>query len=53
MHVHSVFLLAFFAGPQNSKSLEYWANDEPRFMTGLFCSTKILLKTCTKPQKWV
>ena len=28
-------------GPQNSKSLKYWANDEPGFMTGLFFSTKI------------
>ena len=35
----------FLIGPQNSKSLKYWANDEPGFMTGLFNSTKILLKT--------
>ena len=45
MHVHSVFFLAFLTGPQNSKILKYWANDEPGFMTGLFYSTKILLKT--------
>ena len=31
-------------GPQNFKSLKYWANDEPGFLTGLFYSTKILLK---------
>ena len=35
----------FLIGPQNSKSLKYWTNDEPGFMTGLFNSTKILLKT--------
>ena len=29
-------------GPQNSRSLKYWANDETGFMTGLFYSTKIL-----------
>ena len=43
-------------GPQNSKSLKYWPNDKPGFMTDLFYSTKILLKiskrsVCTKPQK--
>ena len=32
-------------GPQNLESLKYWANDEHGFMTGLFYSTKILLKT--------
>ena len=31
-------------GPQNSKSLKYWANDEPGFMIGQFYSAKILLK---------
>ena len=45
IYVHSFFYLAFLTGPQNSKSLKYWANDEPGFMTGLFYSTKILLKT--------
>ena len=35
-------------GSENSKSLKYWANDEPGFMTGLFYSTKILLKTLKK-----
>ena len=34
----------FLMGPQNSKSLKYWANDKPGFMTGLFYNTKILLK---------
>ena len=44
MHVHSAFFLSFFDGPQNSKSLKYWANDEPGFMSDLLYSTKILLK---------
>ena len=35
----------FLTGPQNSKSLKYWANDKPGFMSGPFYSTKILLKT--------
>ena len=35
----------FLKGPQNSKSLKYWANDKPEFMTGLFYSKKIMLKT--------
>ena len=35
----------FLTGRQYSISLKYWANDEPGFMTGPFCSTKILLKT--------
>ena len=35
----------FLIGPQNSKSLKHWANDEPGFMSGLFYSTKVLLKT--------
>ena len=43
-YVCSVFFLAFFMGPENSKSLKYWANDEPGFMTGLFYSIMILLK---------
>ena len=34
----------FYIDPENSKSLKYWTNDKPRFMTGLFFSTKILLK---------
>ena len=34
----------FYIGPQTSKSLKYWANGKPRFMTGLFCSAKILLE---------
>ena len=34
----------FLTGPQNPKSLKYWAYGEPEFMTGLFYSTKILLK---------
>ena len=45
MYVHSVFFLAFFDGPQNFKSLKYWANDEVGSMTGLLYSTKLLLKT--------
>ena len=32
-------------GLQNSKMFKYRANDESGFMTGLFYSTKILLKT--------
>ena len=46
----------FFDGPQNPKSLKYWADDEGWFMSGLFYSTKILLKklnkgsVCTKPK---
>ena len=32
-------------GPQNSKSLKYWANDELGFMSGAFHKAKILLKT--------
>ena len=35
----------FYMGPQNSKSLKYWANDERGLMTGLFYCLKILLKT--------
>ena len=35
----------FLTGRQYSIRLKYWANDEPGFMTGPFCSTKILLKT--------
>ena len=35
----------FLMGSQHSKSLKYWANDEPGFMTGLFYITMILLKT--------
>ena len=34
----------FLTGLQNFKSLKYYANDELRFMTSLFYSTKILLK---------
>ena len=33
-----------YMAPQSSKSLKCWANDEPGCMTGLFYSTKILLK---------
>ena len=40
----------FFDGPQNSKSLKYWANDEGWFMSSLFYSTKILLKNLIKGQ---
>ena len=32
-------------GPQNSKRLKYWARYEPEFMTDLFYSTRILIKT--------
>ena len=32
-------------GPQNSKRLKYWAKCEPGFVTDLFYSTKILIKT--------
>ena len=51
-------IVFFLMGPHNSKSLKYWPNDEPGFMTGLFYGTKILLKlykgsVYTKPQKWV
>ena len=35
----------FLTGPQNSKSSKYWGNDEPGFMTALFHSTTILLKS--------
>ena len=35
-------------GAQNFKSLKYWTDDELGFMTGLFYSTKILLKTKQK-----
>ena len=45
IHVHNVFYLAFLTGPQNSKSLKYWTNGEPGFMTGLFYSTKQFVKT--------
>ena len=49
IHAHSDFYLVIsiniLTGHQNSKNLKYWANDEPGFMTGLFYSTKILLKT--------
>ena len=46
----------FLTGRQYSISLKYWANDETGFMTGPFCSTKILLKlkkgsVCTEPKK--
>ena len=40
----------FFDGPQNPKSLKYWADDEGWFMSGLFYSTKILLKNLIKGQ---
>ena len=41
-------------GPQNSKSLKYWANDERGLMSGLFYSLKIgqFGSVCTKPQKF-
>ena len=50
IHVHSVFFLAFFDRPQNSKSLKYWANNEPGFISGLFDRTKILLKNLKNGQ---
>ena len=37
-------------GPQNSKNLKYWVNDEPSIMTDLFYSTKIIAKYLTKGQ---
>ena len=45
MHVHRVPFLEFLMRPQNSKSLKYWAKYEPGFMTELFRSTKILIKS--------
>ena len=39
-------------GPQNSKSLKYWANDEPEFMTGFrprYCKKLSKGLVCTKP----
>ena len=44
INAHSVFFLAFLTGHQSSNSLKYWDNDKPRFMTGLFYCTKMLLK---------
>ena len=38
----------FLTGPQNSKSSKNWANDKPRFMTGLFYNAKLFLKTAKK-----
>ena len=37
-------------GPQNFRSLKYWANDEPRFMTGPFYSNQDIAKNLTKGQ---
>ena len=44
------FFSAFLMGPQNFRSLKYWANDEPRFMTGLFYSNQDIAKNLTKGQ---
>ena len=40
----------FLMGPQNSKSLKYWANGEPGFKTGLFHKKLYKGSVCTKPQ---
>ena len=37
-------------GPQNSKSLKYWANDEPGFMIRLVLDYQDIAKNLTKSQ---
>ena len=37
-------------GPQNSKSVKYWANDEPGFMIGLVLDYQDTAKNLTKSQ---